>query len=175
MPANARAGFRITIFDERSRGDNSKPRLERVVGGGAREVPMYWKIDWHLPQLGRRTIIASYTSMSGSNREIIWNELKKSALEAESKFFRHWTLLAGGTFTLLVPFVESLHLIVVHPLYLAIAEIFLVITFFRRMRPLCYATCCKNAVSEYVGSEVNRSEFYWIVKKWVSNRTVVFS
>jgi hypothetical protein len=32
--AIAGAGFRITIFDERSRGDNSKPRLERVVVGG---------------------------------------------------------------------------------------------------------------------------------------------
>ena len=28
---NRRAGFRITIFDNRTRGDNSKPRLERVV------------------------------------------------------------------------------------------------------------------------------------------------
>ena len=28
--------FRITIFDERSRGDNSKPRLERVVVAGER-------------------------------------------------------------------------------------------------------------------------------------------
>ena len=31
---NARADFRITIFDERTRGDNSKPRLERVVAAG---------------------------------------------------------------------------------------------------------------------------------------------
>ena len=30
----ARAGFRITIFDERTRGDNSEPRLERVAAGG---------------------------------------------------------------------------------------------------------------------------------------------
>ena len=30
---NARAGFRITILDERTRWDNSKPRLERVVVG----------------------------------------------------------------------------------------------------------------------------------------------
>ena len=29
-----RRGFRITIFDECSRGDNLKPRLERVVVGG---------------------------------------------------------------------------------------------------------------------------------------------
>jgi len=31
------SGFRISIFDERSRGDSSKPRLERVVvaAGGA--------------------------------------------------------------------------------------------------------------------------------------------
>jgi hypothetical protein len=28
---NARAGFRITIFNERTRGDSSKPRLERAV------------------------------------------------------------------------------------------------------------------------------------------------
>ena len=28
---NRRSGFRITILDERSRGDSSKPRLERVV------------------------------------------------------------------------------------------------------------------------------------------------
>ncbi len=28
---NRRGGFRITNFDGRSRGDNSKPRLERVV------------------------------------------------------------------------------------------------------------------------------------------------
>src|SRR5271157_6019635 len=27
-------GFRITIFDERTRRDNSKPRLERVVAAG---------------------------------------------------------------------------------------------------------------------------------------------
>ena len=27
-------GFRMTIFDERNRGDNSKPRLERVVVAG---------------------------------------------------------------------------------------------------------------------------------------------
>ena len=26
-----RRGFRITIFDKRTRGDNAKPRLERVV------------------------------------------------------------------------------------------------------------------------------------------------
>ena len=31
---NRRSGFRITIFDKRSRGDNSKPRLERVVVAG---------------------------------------------------------------------------------------------------------------------------------------------
>ena len=31
---NRRGGFRITIFDERSRGDNLKPRLERVVVAG---------------------------------------------------------------------------------------------------------------------------------------------
>ncbi len=31
---NRRAGFRITIFDNRTRGDNSKPRLERVVVDG---------------------------------------------------------------------------------------------------------------------------------------------
>ena len=31
---NRRSGFRITIFDNRSRGDNSKPRLERVVVAG---------------------------------------------------------------------------------------------------------------------------------------------
>ena len=30
---NARVGFRITILDERTRWDNSKPRLERVVAG----------------------------------------------------------------------------------------------------------------------------------------------
>jgi len=29
-----RSGFRITIFDNRTRGDNSKPRLERVVVAG---------------------------------------------------------------------------------------------------------------------------------------------
>jgi hypothetical protein len=29
-----RSGFRITIFDESSRGDSSKPRLERVVVAG---------------------------------------------------------------------------------------------------------------------------------------------
>jgi hypothetical protein len=28
---NRRGGFRITIFDNRTRGDNSKPRLERVA------------------------------------------------------------------------------------------------------------------------------------------------
>jgi len=28
---NARAGFRITTFDGRTRGDNSKPRMARVV------------------------------------------------------------------------------------------------------------------------------------------------
>lgn len=31
---NVRAGFRITIFDTRTRGDNAKPRLERVVVAG---------------------------------------------------------------------------------------------------------------------------------------------
>ena len=31
---NRRSGFRITIFDSRTRGDNSKPRLERVVVAG---------------------------------------------------------------------------------------------------------------------------------------------
>jgi hypothetical protein len=31
---NARACFRITIFDTRTRGDSSKPRLERVVVAG---------------------------------------------------------------------------------------------------------------------------------------------
>ena len=31
---NARAGFRITILDTRTRGDNWKPRLERVVVAG---------------------------------------------------------------------------------------------------------------------------------------------
>jgi hypothetical protein len=31
---NARVGFRITIFDDRTRGDNWKPRLERGCGGG---------------------------------------------------------------------------------------------------------------------------------------------
>ena len=31
---NRRSGFRITIFDERTRGDNSKTRLERVVVAG---------------------------------------------------------------------------------------------------------------------------------------------
>ena len=31
---NRRSGFRITIFDARTRGDNWKPRLERVVVAG---------------------------------------------------------------------------------------------------------------------------------------------
>ena len=31
---NRRSGFRISIFDNRTRGDNSKPRLERVVVAG---------------------------------------------------------------------------------------------------------------------------------------------
>jgi hypothetical protein len=31
---NDRAGFRITVFDTRTRGDSSKPRLERVVVAG---------------------------------------------------------------------------------------------------------------------------------------------
>jgi hypothetical protein len=31
---NRRSGFHITIFDTRTRGDNSKPRLERVVVAG---------------------------------------------------------------------------------------------------------------------------------------------
>ena len=31
---NRRSGFRITIFDNRTRGDSSKPRLERVVVAG---------------------------------------------------------------------------------------------------------------------------------------------
>src|SRR5271166_4884057 len=35
---NRRSGFRITIFDERTRGDGSKPRLERVVVGGGVQV-----------------------------------------------------------------------------------------------------------------------------------------
>ena len=30
---NRWSGFRITIFDNRTRGDNAKPRLERVVVG----------------------------------------------------------------------------------------------------------------------------------------------
>ena len=35
---NRRSGFRITIFDNRTRGDNAKPRLERaVVAGSERE------------------------------------------------------------------------------------------------------------------------------------------
>ena len=31
---NRRGGFRNTIFDNRTRGDSSKPRLERVVVAG---------------------------------------------------------------------------------------------------------------------------------------------
>jgi hypothetical protein len=31
---NRWSGFRITIFDDRTRGDNSKPRLARVVVAG---------------------------------------------------------------------------------------------------------------------------------------------
>jgi hypothetical protein len=31
---NARAGFRIAIFDTRTRGDNWKPQLERLVVAG---------------------------------------------------------------------------------------------------------------------------------------------
>jgi hypothetical protein len=31
-------GFRITIFDERTRGDNSKPRLERVLAAKLLEI-----------------------------------------------------------------------------------------------------------------------------------------
>jgi len=34
LKLHAGAGFRITIFDERTRGDSSKPRLERVVVAG---------------------------------------------------------------------------------------------------------------------------------------------
>jgi len=34
LQGGRRGGFRITIFDERSRGDSSKPRLERVVVAG---------------------------------------------------------------------------------------------------------------------------------------------
>jgi len=32
--SNRCSGFRITIFDERTRGDGSKPRLEPVVVAG---------------------------------------------------------------------------------------------------------------------------------------------
>ena len=31
---NRRSGFRVTIVDNRTRGDNAKPRLERVVVAG---------------------------------------------------------------------------------------------------------------------------------------------
>ena len=34
LRCNARVGFRITIFDERTRGDSSKPRLGRAVVAG---------------------------------------------------------------------------------------------------------------------------------------------
>jgi hypothetical protein len=38
---NPRSGSRITIFDTRTRGDNWKPRLERVVvAEGRRGVPL---------------------------------------------------------------------------------------------------------------------------------------
>ena len=33
---NRRSGFRITILDERTRGDNWKPRLDRVVVAGSK-------------------------------------------------------------------------------------------------------------------------------------------
>jgi hypothetical protein len=39
LGGNARAGFRITIFDNRMRGDSSKPRLERVVVAGEAMLP----------------------------------------------------------------------------------------------------------------------------------------
>jgi len=39
---NARAGFRITIFDNRTRGDNLKPRLERVVVAGSEGCREVW-------------------------------------------------------------------------------------------------------------------------------------
>jgi hypothetical protein len=37
---NARAGFRIIILDERTRWDNSKPRLERVVVAKIQQIDM---------------------------------------------------------------------------------------------------------------------------------------
>jgi hypothetical protein len=43
---NARAGFRITIFDTRTRGDNWKLRLERVVGGSEGEMATQSKGSW---------------------------------------------------------------------------------------------------------------------------------
>jgi hypothetical protein len=36
---NRWSGFRITIFDNRTRGDNWKPRLERVVVAGNELAP----------------------------------------------------------------------------------------------------------------------------------------
>ena len=41
---NGRAGFRVTIFDTRTRGDNWKPRLERVVVAGEKgEERLAWE------------------------------------------------------------------------------------------------------------------------------------
>jgi hypothetical protein len=39
LALQCRSGFRFTIFDERTRGDNSKPPLERVVAGEDGEEP----------------------------------------------------------------------------------------------------------------------------------------
>jgi hypothetical protein len=46
---NRRGGFRITIFDNRTRGNNSKPRLKRVVVAGERSrerVPQRRPAAW---------------------------------------------------------------------------------------------------------------------------------
>ena len=42
---NARAGFRITILDTRTRGDNWKPRLERVVVAAGSEGGLLFPSD----------------------------------------------------------------------------------------------------------------------------------
>lgn len=54
--------------------------------------------------------------------------IKENALDIEARFFMHWTLLSGGTFTLLVPLLQSLDRPLCNTLLLRIGEVLLLST-----------------------------------------------
>ncbi|QQG37734.1 MAG: hypothetical protein HYS26_03865 [Candidatus Kaiserbacteria bacterium] len=64
----------------------------------------------------------------GEERYVVDMRIKEHALDLEVRFFTHWSVLSGGTFSLLVPLVQSLKKPMSAVVFFQMGEVFLIIS-----------------------------------------------